>query len=241
MGKVYVIASGKGGAGKSTATASLAYALSKRGSSVLVLDCDIGLRSMDIMLGLDTDALFTWGDVIAERCSIGRAVIQRNGISLLCAPLSFEEAFTAEAMRELVDSVKAQYDYILIDAPAGITQAFRLACASADAALIVATPDAICVRTSSITADNLIAMGVKDIRLIINKFNKKDTKNCNALNVDSMIDAAGIQLVGVVPMDAALSHATVKGEPIPQTCMGVQAYERIAARLEGENIKLQLR
>lgn len=240
MAKKIVVASGKGGVGKSTLVAGLSGALTGLGKSVLVIDCDIGLRSLDLMLGVRDKVVFDWGDLILYRCEPQQAMLKTDGPLLLAAPLSCNDAFTRENFRGLVKSFEQYFDYILIDAPAGISGGFRLAVGAADAGIIVATPDEVCVRGGGIAADEMIAMGVFNPRLVINRFSKKGVVRDRLLNIDDVIDAAGVQLIGVVPEDGEIAFCATTGRPLPKNTPAGRAYNRIARRLEGENLPLKL-
>lgn len=240
MAKKLVIASGKGGVGKSTLTAGLAGALTGLGKSVLAIDCDIGLRSLDLILGVREKAVFDWGDLILYHCEPQQAMLKTDGPVLLAAPLSNNDAFTRENFRGLVKSFENYFDYILIDAPAGISGGFRLAVGAADTGIIVATPDEVCVRGGAVAASEMIEMGVFNPRLVINRFCKKAVFRDRILNVDDVIDAAGVQLIGVVPEDGEIAFCATTGRPFPKNTPGGRAYKRIARRLEGESLPLKL-
>lgn len=240
LAKKIVVASGKGGVGKSTLTAGLAGALTGLGKSVLVIDCDVGLRSLDLMLGVREMVVFDWGDLVLYRCEPQQAMLKTDGPVLLAAPLSNSDAFTRENFRGLVKSFENYFDYILIDAPAGITGGFRLAVGAADTGIIVATPDEVCVRGGGIAADQMIEMGVFNPRLVINRFSKKAVFRDRLLNIDDVIDAAGIQLIGVVPEDGEVAFCATTGRPFPENTPAGRAFKRIAGRLEGESLPLKL-
>ena len=233
-----VVASGKGGVGKSTLSACLAQELVRRGHSVLLIDCDIGLRSLDLILGVDDHVLFTWADVVLGRCELHQAVMLRDGIHLLCAPLQPERALEDDMLQKLVRSC-TQYDVVLIDAPAGIGFGFRMATLAANRALIVSTPDPICVRSVATAARQVNRFGCKDIRLVINRFDKKQALRGRLMMIDDIIDQTETQLIGVVPQETRLFALTANGEPM-QEGLVLQAIRRIAARLDGENIPLTI-
>ncbi len=236
-----VIASGKGGVGKSSFTAGLACALQKAGHNVLVVDCDIGLRSLDIILGASADMLFTWGDVVSGRCSGDDALTRTNcGCSLLCAPADFEDCFTPEAMCSMAEGFEERFDYILFDSPAGIGNGFRLAAAAADSAIVVATPDTVCVRSGAVAADKLNSMGIKNSRLVINRFDRKATIKGKRLNIDDVIDSTCLRLIGVIPQDNALSFNMTCGRLLPGKSPSAAAFFRIASRLEGKRVPLEI-
>ncbi len=240
MAKKIVVASGKGGVGKSTLTAGLSSIFSNLGKRVLVIDCDIGLRSLDLILGIREQVVFDWGDLILYRCEPRQAMLKSNGPIVLAAPLSFDEAFSAVNFKELIRSIDEHFDYIFIDSPAGISRGFRLAAAAADTGIIVATPDEVCVRSGAVAANEMLDMNVNDPRLVINRFSKKSVFRGRLMNIDDVIDAAGIQLIGIVPEDNKIAYCAVKGLPFPKESAAAQAYKRIARRIEGENLPLKL-
>lgn len=240
MAKKIVVASGKGGVGKSTLTAGLGSALAGLGKRVLAIDCDIGLRSLDLILGVREQVVFDWGDLILYRCEPQQAMLKSNGPIFLAAPLSFNEEFTRENFKELLNSFNEHFDYILIDSPAGISKGFHLAACSADMGIVVATPDEVCVRSGEIAANEMFDMNIANLRLVINRFSKKSVFRGRLLNIDDVIDAAGIQLIGVVPEDNEIAYCAVTGQPFGQTSPAARVYKKIARRLEGENLPLKL-
>lgn len=236
-----VIASGKGGVGKSSVTAGLACALQNAGHNVLVVDCDIGLRSLDIILGAGADMLFTWGDIIAGRCGCDDALTRTNcGCSLLCAPSDFEDCFTPEAMCSMAEEFEERFDFILFDSPAGVGNGFKLAGAAANGAIVVATPDSVCVRSGAVAAEKLAAMGIRNIRLVINRFEKKATLKGKRLNIDDVIDSTCLRLIGVIPQDNSLSFNMTCGRLLPKRSPAAAAFSRIALRLEGKRVPLEI-
>ncbi|MEI6577863.1 MAG: P-loop NTPase [Eubacteriales bacterium] len=240
MAKKIVIASGKGGVGKSTLTAGLSTALVALGKHVLVIDFDIGLRSLDLILGVREQVVFDWGDLILNRCEPQQAMLKSNGPIILAAPLSYDDAFTCENIKEMLKSFNEYFDYIFIDSPAGISRGFYLAACAADMGLIVATPDEVCVHSGAIAANKMFDIGIQNPRLIINRFNKKAVFKGRLLNIDDLIDVAGVQLAGIVPEDMELSYCAVTGQNLPKATSSALAFKRIAHRLEGENIPLLL-
>lgn len=241
MAKKTVIASGKGGVGKSTLTAGLSNALVGLGKSVLAVDFDIGLRSLDLILGVREQVVFDWGDLILKRCELQQAMIKSpGGTVFIAAPLTFNRAFNFRNIKELLKSVDQHFDYIFLDSPAGISRGFQLAACAADAGLIIATPDEVCVHSGAKAADEMLDMGIANPRLIINRFNKKAVFKGRLLNIDDVIDAAGVQLIGVVPEDCELSYCAGSGQLLPKTTPSAYALNRIVRRLEGENLPLKL-
>ncbi|NLP48450.1 MAG: septum site-determining protein MinD [Clostridiales bacterium] len=240
MAKKIVVASGKGGVGKSTLTTGISSQIAAAGKSVLVIDGDIGLRSLDLMFGLRDRVLFDWGDIILGHCEIRQAILKAKGLDLLAAPLKPNDVFTRNNFRSLIKELDDLYDYIFIDASAGITNGFRLAVGVGDLGLLVATPDDVSVRSAGIAAQEMLALGISEPRLLINRLKKRDVKKGRFLNIDEVIDSTGVQLIGVVPEDADLAFCATTGRPFVPSNPGARAFERIAARLLGKNIPLKL-
>lgn len=232
------VVSGKGGVGKSTVSACLAQQMAARGHKVLLIDCDIGLRSLDLILGVDEHVLFTWSDVALGRCTLRQAVMVFGSIHLLCAPLQPERALRDDMLKNLVKSC-GEYDVILIDAPAGIGFGFRTAVMACNRTLIVSTADPICVRSVAAAGRQAQRLGCNDIRLLINRFDRKRALNGELLMIDDVIDLTESQLIGVIPQDTRLFAQTANGAPLKDSIV-TQAIARVAARLDGENIPLDI-
>ena len=237
--QVAAIASGKGGVGKSTLSALLAREMAARGKKVLLIDCDIGLRSLDLILGVDEHVLFTWADVALGRCTLQQAVMAYSqSVHLLCAPLHQERAITDDMLQKIVLTC-GEYDAILIDAPAGIGFGFRAAVKAACRCLIVTTPDPVCARSVSIAAREAHRLGCKDVRLLINRFDRAHAMRGGGLMIDDLVDRAEAQLIGVVPQDTRLFLQTANGASLRDSIVA-EAIARVAARLDGENIPLYI-
>lgn len=241
MAEKIIIASGKGGAGKTSFTAGTAISLAKKGKRVLIIDFDIGQGCIDFMIGGDDTSLYNWGDVIKENCSSRDAIGFEDAVDTVSAPKKWDDSFTGEKVRAFVESVEADYDYILFDSPAGVSGGFRLAAECADRAIIISTPDEICTKAAASAADELIATGVEDIRLVINRFNSKPTKKGKFLNIDESIDAVRLQLIGVVPEDKEITYASSTGFSYLKDCPAKAAYGRIAERIIGTRTPLVLK
>lgn len=240
MARKIVLASGKGGVGKSSLTAGIAIALCSMGQSVLVVDFDIGMGCLDLILASDDTGIFNWGDVITGSCDSTQALRSTIGPALLTAPTHFLDDFTDKSVKEMLDKYDDSFDYILMDAPAGVSGGFTLAAACADEGIIVSTADEVCVRVGSFAGDKLSSLGVNDVKLAINRFNKKQTTQGHYLNIDEVIDATSLQLIGVVPEDKKISYCSVTGMRMLDNSKAKEAFKRIAMRLEGYNINLKL-
>lgn len=240
MAKKIILASGKGGVGKSSLTAGLAISLCNMGLNTLVIDFDIGMGCLDLILASDDTGIFNWGDVILNACEPMTALRSTIGPKLLVAPPNFNEKFTPEALKEIIKIYDKEFDYILFDAPAGVNGGFKLAASCADEGIIVSTPDEVCVRVGLFAADKLIESGIEKVRLVINRFNKKKTIQGHYLNIDEVINATYLQLIGVVPEDAKLSYCSVTGMQTLTNSKAKNAFHRIAKRLEGINVQLEV-
>lgn len=237
MAEKIVVASGKGGVGKSSCTVAIGKELANRGYRVLLIDTDTSLRSLDVLLGVSDRVVFDWGDVICERCSFSKAIIKCKKVSLISCPLQNDERFTPEAMKKTVMLYDKMFDYIIIDSPAGVDIGLDIACAAADRALIISTSDKICVRSASRAAQRLYDTGIEDIRLIINRFVRKSVRRNKLLNIDSVIDSTSVQLIGVVPEDENITFGIVmKSRSQPS----YQPFVRITNRILGKEEPLNL-
>ena len=239
MAKKIVVASGKGGVGKSTFTVGLARALTALGNKVLIIDCD-RLRSVDLFLGVTAELVYDFGDVLLENCDAEKAIYESKGIGVISCPASYE-GIDVEQMKALVENYDCDYNFILFDAPAGIDMGLRLACAAADSGIVVSTPDLVCVRSACTAAREMEKMGVKETRLVINKAHKKDISKGRLLNVDSVIDSTQVQLIGVVPEDVKLRSGSMGGEIYKRGQLSYAAFSNIAKRICGQYIALSLK
>lgn len=237
MAEIILVSSGKGGSGKSSFTAGVSRALAFNGAKVLAIDCDIGLRSLDLLLGLSDKVVFDWGDILLGRCTAEQAIV-KGKTDLLAAPPKFNDAFAPKAFAALVKSLKSEYDYIFIDSPAGIDRGFQIAAAGAEKAIVVTTPDSVCVRSCGRAFDELYALGITDVRLIINMFEVKPVCKKKLLNIDQCIDETGVQLLGVVPRDPNLGYCSVTGVSPAEFSPSTLAFSRIAKRITGKRVPL---
>lgn len=237
MAEIIVVASGKGGSGKSSFVTGVSRALAAMGKKVLAIDCDIGLRSLDLLFGVTENVVFDWGDLILEQCNREQALI-KGDIDLLAAPRSFYDDFTPETVSALFKSFSEDYDYILLDGPAGIDRGFQLAASAADRAIVLSTPDSVCVRSCSRAFDELRRLKIEDVRLVINMFEVKPVCKKKLLNIDQCIDETGVQLLGIVPRDINVGYCSVTGTIPGEFSPSTLAYKRIAKRLTGQRVPL---
>lgn len=214
MGSVIVVTSGKGGTGKTSITGGVSSCLARLGKSVLCIDMDIGLRNLDISLGLSDRALMDFSDVVLGRCSLEKAAVSHPdlpGLSLLTAPMSFTPHLTQWQVQELLDQARKRYDYIMIDSPAGLGQGFQLATCGADRALVVSTNDASSLRDAQRTVAELDRLD--QIHLVMNRIQPKLLRQLRT-TIDDAMDAAGLPLIGVVPEDPRVILSANQGRPL---------------------------
>lgn len=237
MAKKIAIASGKGGVGKSSLTVGIGKALAARGKRVLLIDCDC-LKSIDLLTGITEFLLYNWGDVIKERCESENALYDAGDVKVITCPDSYED-ISAEEMKAFVKKYEEDFDYILLDSPAGIDKGLSLSCSVADRGLVISTPDLVCVRSACIAAREMAKFGVSDTRLIINRVKKRDVTKGRLLNVDCVIDSTEIQLIGVVPEDAKIRLGSMGQAIYKKGQVSHKAFDSIAARLDGESVPLR--
>lgn len=244
MGKIIAVVSGKGGTGKTSFTANVGLALAALGKNTLCLDCDITLRNLDLALGLTDKALMDFSDVIAGRCSLSDAAADHPKypkLHLLTAPLSpgGQLDVTDEQMRQLLDQVRQEYDYCLIDAPAGLGQGFRLATGCADCVVVITTTDASALRDAQHTVMLLDKrFTTESLFLVVGRVQKKLLRALHS-TIDDAMDAAGLPLLGVVPEDGDVPYALNRGIPLRDiNYYAARAYENIARRITGHQVPL---
>lgn len=238
MGSIFVITSGKGGTGKTTVTAGLASALALLGRKVIAVDCDVGLRNLDLALGLQDRVIFDFGDVLCGRTKLEKAIIEHPDIprlSLLSSPCIQSDFIDADAFNKLIDSFSFAYDYCIIDSPAGIGRGFHLAFSAANRALIVSTPDTPCIMDSGIAAGILQGHGISDVSLVLNKVSRKRIKKRHSYNIDESIDNIGIPLSGMIFEDEYVLMAFNRCVPLMTFKKSIASgcITDLAKRLEG--------
>jgi len=242
MGEVIVITSGKGGVGKTTVTANLGAALSKSGKKVCVLDTDMGLRNLDLALGLENNIVYDAIDVVTGICTLEQATVSVEGFDsfdLIPAPQSRNcDYIKPEMIIELCDMLRKKYDYILLDSPAGIDKGFRNAVAGADKAIIVTQPYIASVRDADRAIDYIEKTDIEDMRVIINAVRVEEIKSGILMNVDSVVDLLGIPVLGIVPWDENIPKLAVGGKTVmtQEKAISFTAYKNIASRINGESV-----
>jgi septum site-determining protein MinD len=242
MGRAIVITSGKGGVGKTTTTANLGTALARLGRTVVLVDADIGLRNLDVVLGLENRIVYHVVDVVQGKCTAQKALIKDRRLeNLFLLPASQsddKDAVTPEQMRELIASLKAAYDYVIIDCPAGIEQGFRNAIAGADEAIVVATPEVSSIRDADRVVGLLLAQEIT-ARLIVNRISPEMVRKGDMLSQDDVIEILSLELLGAVPLDGDIVISTNKGTPatLDARSPAAKAFEKIARRIEGGEVE----
>lgn len=244
MGEVIVITSGKGGVGKTTTSANVGTALSLLGKKVLLIDTDIGLRNLDVVLGLENRIVYDIVDVIEEKCRPNQAMIKDKRFESLylipAAQTRDKNSVSPEQMRELCEKLKKDFDYIIMDCPAGIEQGFRNAIAGAERAIVVTTPEVSAVRDADRIIGLLEANDVHNVRLIVNRLRIDMVKKGDMMNVDDILDILAVGLIGVVPDDEDIITSTNRGEPAVNDSKSIagQAYRNIASRITGVDVPI---
>ncbi len=242
--RVIVITSGKGGVGKTTTTANIGAALADKGHKVLLIDTDIGLRNLDVVMGLENRIVYDLIDVIEGRCRVSQALIKDkrcpNLVLLPAAQIRDKNDVNTDQMKELIHSLKESFDYILIDCPAGIEQGFKNAIVAADEAIVVTTPEVSATRDADRIIGLLEAAGIKSPRIVVNRLRIDMVKEKNMLSVEDILDILAVKLLGVVPDDENVVISTNKGEPLVYKgdSLAAKAFKNIASRIEGVEVPL---
>ena len=244
MSEIIVVTSGKGGVCKTTTTANIGAALALTGKKVVMIDTDIGLRNLDVIMGVENRIVYDLVDVVEDRVPYEKALVRDKryeGLFLLPAAQSRDKsAVTTTQMKHLIRKMEDSFDYILIDCPAGIEQGFENAVAAAKKAVVVAMPEVSSVRDADRIIGLLEKHDIKEIKLVINKLRPKMVENGSMLGIEDMLDILAIDLLGVVPDDEDIIVAANKGEYVcaMNSSRAGQAYRNIASRLNGENVDL---
>jgi septum site-determining protein MinD len=243
LGECIAVVSGKGGTGKTSFVAGVGSALALLGHKTLCIDCDIGLRNLDLALGLSDRALMDFTDVAQGRCTLAEAAAihpKLPRLSLLTAPARISSRpVTEEEMRKLLDEVRETYDYCLLDAPAGLESGFRLATCAANRCVVVTTSEASSLRDAQHTVMELNRFPRGSLHLVVNRVRSRLLRSMRA-TIDDAIDTAGLPLLGVVPEDSQLPLCMNRGVPVLLSGGGsaVPAYQNIARRITGQRVPL---
>ena len=241
MSEVIVITSGKGGVVKTTTVAHIGTGLAMLGKKVVVVDTDIGLRNLDVVLGLENRIVYNLVDVINGSCRLRQALIKDKRHPELCllpsAQTKDKSAVSPEQMIKLTDDLREQFDYIILDCPAGIEQGFQNAIAGADRALVVTTPEVSAIRDADRIIGLLEANGFKQMDLIINRLRMDMVRRGDMMSADDVVDILAIPLIGIIPDDENVVIATNQGEPLVGTDTPAgKAYFNVVERLRGREI-----
>lgn len=242
-GRVIVITSGKGGVGKTTTSANIGTALARLGNKVVVIDTDIGLRNLDLLLGLENRIVYTIVDVVEERCKLKQALVKDKknpNLSLLAAAQTRDKtSVTSEQLKEICDELKKTNDFILVDCPAGIEQGFQNAVAGATEAIVVTTPEMSAVRD----ADRIIGLleskeEIEKYRLLLNRVRPNLIEKNDMMSVEDVVEILSCDLIGVIPEDTGIITSTNKGEPIvnDDEALAGKAYRNVANRIMGLDV-----
>lgn len=242
-GRVIVVTSGKGGVGKTTTSANIGTALAKLGHKVALIDTDIGLRNLDLLMGLENRIVYTLVDVVEGNCKLKQALVKDkknpNLVLLAAAQTRDKSAVTVEQMKDVCKELKKKYDFVIVDSPAGIEQGFQNATAGASEAIVVATPEMSAVRD----ADRIIGLleakeEIKSYKLVLNRVRPNMIKANDMMSVEDVVDILSINLLGIIPEDTEVITSTNKGEPVvhDEKAKSGQAYMNIARRIIGEDV-----
>ena len=242
-GRVIVITSGKGGVGKTTTNANIGTALARAGKKVVMIDTDLGLRNLDLLLGLENRIVYTIVDVVEGRCKLKQALVKDKKNPNLCllaaAQTRDKTAVTEEQLKDICEELKKDFDFILVDCPAGIEQGFQNAVAGASEAIVVTTPEMSAVRD----ADRIIGLleakeEIKSYKLLINRVRPNLIKSNDIMSVEDVVEILSADLIGIIPEDTGIITSTNKGEPIvnDEKSLAGQAYNNVARRIIGEDV-----
>ena len=242
MGEVIVVTSGKGGVGKTTTTANLGTALALLNKNVALVDADIGLRNLDVVIGLENRIVYDIVDVIEGNCRLKQALIRDKRYSNLfllpAAQTRDKDAITPEQMRKLCQTLKEEFDFVIIDCPAGIEQGFRNAISGADKAIVVTTPEVSAVRDADRIIGLLEANDLRRPSLVLNRVRPEMVRRGDMMAIDDVTEILAIEIIGVVPDDESIVVSTNKGEPAvsDSSSKAGAAYKNIARRVLGEQV-----
>ena len=244
MSEVIVITSGKGGVGKTTTVANLGTARSLENKRTVVVDADIGLRNLDVVMGLENRIVYDIVDIVEGTCKLKQALIKdkrfENLYLLPAAQTRDKNSISVEQMSELCEKLKESFDYIIIDCPAGIEQGFKNAIAGANRAIVVTNPEVSAVRDADRIIGLLEANEISEIRLIINRIRQDMVKRGDMMDKQDIVEILAIDLIGIVPDDESIIISTNKGEPaiLDSKSNAGKAYRNIAQRILGNNVPI---
>ncbi|WP_026526582.1 septum site-determining protein MinD [Butyrivibrio sp. VCD2006] len=241
MGEVIVVTSGKGGVGKTTTTANIGTALAKLNKKVVLIDTDIGLRNLDVVMGLENRIVYNLVDVVEGSCKVKQAMIRDKRYDTLfllpAAQTKDKTSVTPDQMKKLSEELKQDFDYVIMDCPAGIEQGFKNAIAGAERAIVVTTPEVSAVRDADRIIGLLEANEIGKTQLVVNRIRPEMVKRGDMMSADDVVDILAVELLGVVPDDESIVIATNNGEPLAgDNSLSGQAYMNICRRILGESV-----
>jgi septum site-determining protein MinD len=244
VGEAIVVTSGKGGVGKTTTTANIGTALALSGKKICLIDTDIGLRNLDVVMGLENRIIYDLVDVVEGRCKLHQALIKDKRFECLyllpAAQTKDKSAVQPDQMKTLVTELKQDYDYIIIDCPAGIEQGYKNAVSGADKAIVVTTPEISSVRDADRIIGLLEQEDIESPKLVVNRIRNHMMQSGDMLDVDEIVSILAIELLGIVADDDTVIKASNSGEPIaldPNSKASI-AYRNISRRILGESVPL---
>ena len=243
--RTIVITSGKGGVGKSSMTINIGYALASSGMKVCLIDADFGLKNLDVMMGLENRVIYDLKDVISNKCSLNQILVKDKRMESLyllpaCKSLSFEN-LNVDYMTKMIEQLKEEFDYILIDSPAGIEKGFQYASGLSQEAIIVVTLDVVSLRDADRVIGLLLKQGVSHLHMLVNKYNDEDIHKGRSLSLKDAYDILSIPLLGIVYDDHAMIEANNIGMPVfmDKNLAVSGCFSRIVKRLEGVEVPFQ--
>lgn len=241
-GKVVTVTSGKGGVGKTTATANIGAALASNGKKVVCVDADIGLRNLDVVLGLENRIVYDLVDIVEGRCRLRQAMIRDKHFNELylipAAQTRDKSAVSPSDMVRLCDELRPDYDWIIIDSPAGIERGFRNAIAPADIVLVITNPEVSAVRDADRIIGLIEAEEKGPARLVINRIKPEMVKRGDMLSADDVLELLAVELIGLIPEDEHIVMSSNQGSPIALNgkSKAGEAFRNIARRLDGDEV-----
>ncbi len=243
MAEVIMIASGKGGTGKSTFSVFFANELALLKKRVLLVELDVGLRSLDVIAGITEKAIYDIGDILLDRADIDKVLVKSNvseNLDFICAPYK-EEKLPFKNIKNLVDNIYKKYDYIIFDTAAGVGEAFLAARSVSETMIIVATADLVSVRDAKLVSDAAYDYGITNIRLVINKFSKSLFLKTDFTDLDAVIDEISAQLLGVIPYSNSVISSSQLGKQLTSDSIVKKVYNAIANRFIGNYTQMQIK
>lgn len=244
-GKTIVVTSGKGGVGKTTTVANIGTMLAKKKYNVCMIDADIGLRNLDVVMGLENRIVYNLIDVIEGNCRKAQAMIRDRKLNNLCmipaAQTREKNAVNPEQMKNLCQELAEEFDFVFIDCPAGIEQGFKNAVAGAQTAIVVTTPEVSAIRDADRVIGLLEAGLLRDIHLIINRLNQRMVKKGDMMSTADILSLLAVPLLGVVPESEEVVISTNRGVPLvhQRGSKAGRAFSNIASRLNGEDVPIE--